>query len=209
MTTDREVPGVPLPDDLDQTSREDEAVRTLYGDRSPAHALEERVVADWRHVAPRTRRPGIRPLMQAAALIVAFWAGTRLGTGVPEPPRSEDEDAAQQVGVDRVLEPRYALLIYTDPTVSPPPPDAEAVVVNEYAAWAREVGGTGREVSGERLLDDRRMVSPPNSNPAGPLDLGGYFVIQASDIEEAVELAQGHPHLRRGGSIEVRPIGPT
>ena len=209
MNTDHEGPGAPVPDELDSTAEENEAVQALYGDRDPTRALEERVVADWRHAVPRTRRPGLKPLAQAAALVVAFWGGTRLGSGAPERPRIEGDDTAQQFVVGPILEPRYAFLIYTDPAVSPPPPSAEAGVVSEYAAWAREIRGSGREVSGERLLDDSRMVAPENSNPTGPLDLGGYFVVQASDIDEAVELARGHPHLRRGGTIEVRPIGPS
>jgi len=36
--------------------------------------------------------------------------------------------------------------------------------------------------------------------------LGGYFVIDASDLDEAIEWAAKMPHIAGGGSVEVRPI---
>ena len=209
MTTDHEGPGAPRRDDVDPMFEEKEAVRALYGDRVPTAALEERVVGDWRRAASRARRPGVRLLMQAAALIVAFWAGTRLGSGVPEPPRQDAEDTTRQVAEGADAGPRFVLLIYDDPSEPRPSAEAEGAVVSEYAAWARGIRGSGRQISGERLLDDRLLVAPEGPNPSEQLRLGGYFVVQAADFDEATELAREHPHVRRGGTIEVRPIGPT
>jgi len=64
-------------------------------------------------------------------------------------------------------------------------------------------------VTGERLLDENHMVAPEDSDRPGSLEPGGYFIVQVGDFDEAVELAEGHPHIRRGGFIEVRPIGPS
>ncbi len=36
--------------------------------------------------------------------------------------------------------------------------------------------------------------------------LGGYFVFEASDLDEALELAQRIPAVRLGGAVEVRPL---
>lgn len=36
--------------------------------------------------------------------------------------------------------------------------------------------------------------------------IGGYFLIEAKDLEHAVELAKGCPIYEVGGSVEVRPI---
>ena len=47
------------------------------------------------------------------------------------------------------------------------------------------------------------MVAPEDPDRMGSLELGGYFIVRA------VELAEGHPHIRRGGFIEVWPIGPS
>jgi hypothetical protein len=36
--------------------------------------------------------------------------------------------------------------------------------------------------------------------------LGGYFVFEASNLDEALEVAQRVPAVRLGGSVEVRPL---
>ncbi len=36
--------------------------------------------------------------------------------------------------------------------------------------------------------------------------LGGYYVLEASDLDEALEFAQRIPAVRLGGAVEVRPL---
>ena len=36
--------------------------------------------------------------------------------------------------------------------------------------------------------------------------LGGYYLIECKDLDEAIEIAERVPAARHGGSIEVRPI---
>ena len=36
--------------------------------------------------------------------------------------------------------------------------------------------------------------------------LGGYYLIEAADYDQAVERASDHPHLEYGGTIEVRQV---
>jgi hypothetical protein len=209
MTTDHESPDLEHGDDLGRSSEEDRLLRSLYEEHEPDRALEERIVTDWRRLEHTSRRPLLRPIVQIAALLVTFIAGTRLGSGAPEPPRVDAVEAPQVAATGLILEPRFAFLIYTDADVDRIPAGAEAEVVREYTNWAREIRGSGREVTGERLLDENHMVAAEGSDQMGSLELGGYFIVQAGDFDEAVELAQGHPHVRRGGFIEVRPIGPS
>jgi hypothetical protein len=58
---------------------------------------------------------------------------------------------------------------------------------------------TVRLNGGERLLSDGPYAETKEQ-------LGGYFVVEASNLDEAVELASTMPHLQDGGSVEVRPI---
>ena len=39
--------------------------------------------------------------------------------------------------------------------------------------------------------------------------LGGYFMIEAANYDEALRLSRDHPHLAFGGTIELRQIEPT
>jgi len=57
----------------------------------------------------------------------------------------------------------------------------------------------GREAPPPPGLEDR-VVARAAGRPTG------YFVIEARDLEEAEAIAREHPHVRRGGVIEVRPI---
>ena len=36
--------------------------------------------------------------------------------------------------------------------------------------------------------------------------LAGYYVVEASDLDEALEFAQRIPAVRLGGAVEVRPL---
>jgi hypothetical protein len=36
--------------------------------------------------------------------------------------------------------------------------------------------------------------------------VGGYIIVEADDIGQAVELSKGCPILDAGGSVEVRPV---
>jgi hypothetical protein len=36
--------------------------------------------------------------------------------------------------------------------------------------------------------------------------LGGYYVFDASDLDETLEVAQRIPAVRLGGAVEVRPL---
>lgn len=38
-------------------------------------------------------------------------------------------------------------------------------------------------------------------------ELGGYSVVRAGDIDEALTIAKGCPHLDRGGGVEVGLLG--
>ena len=37
--------------------------------------------------------------------------------------------------------------------------------------------------------------------------VGGYFVLEADDIDAAIDLAARVPAARHGGAIEIRPVG--
>ena len=66
---------------------------------------------------------------------------------------------------------------------------------------AQPLGGQGRVVSG---TDGRFVVDGPFTETKEAV--GGYLVLQADSLDDAVEIAQSMPTLRYGISVEVRPI---
>jgi len=60
---------------------------------------------------------------------------------------------------------------------------------------------------GEKLKDQVVVLGPPF--PAAEQGrLGGYFLVTAASLEQALEIARDCPHLRYGGRVVVRPVDP-
>ena len=55
-----------------------------------------------------------------------------------------------------------------------------------------------------RLERRARAVDGPYS--ATKEVLGGFYLIEAADYDEAVQLAMDHPHLQFGGTLEIRKL---
>ena len=86
----------------------------------------------------------------------------------------------------------------------------EEALVREYGAWARELAGRGKLLGGDKLADEPgRWVSGTGEDARTGSDVSGYFVIAASDYAEAIEIANGSPHIRYGGTFEIRQIDPV
>ena len=78
--------------------------------------------------------------------------------------------------------------------------------INTIAAKNKFVGGNGLP------FDDARVVGHNNVVTNGPFGeiketIGGYVIVKADSVEEAVEFAKGSPVLQgEGNTVEVRRI---
>jgi hypothetical protein len=99
--------------------------------------------------------------------------------------------------------------------LSPSAPDsvAERALVQEYGAWAGRLARSGALVMAEKLADNeitilaRDGAISPSRDPAD--EVGGFFLIQVADAAEAHRIARECPHLKYGGTVQVRRIEPT
>jgi hypothetical protein len=88
-------------------------------------------------------------------------------------------------------------------------------MMNEYAEFGKTMAERGVLQGGERLhsTNDATTVQVRNSEVLttdGPFaetkeQLGGYYVVDCKNLDEAIEVASKIPGARTG-SIEVRPI---
>ncbi len=111
---------------------------------------------------------------------------------------------------------RYLCLIYEDEKAweSIPPAEAEAVM-GEYFAFTEGIRSKGQLVAGEALQPTPtattvRVRNGKISTTDGPYvetkeQLGGFYLIDAGDLNEAIQIASRIPSARHG-SIEVRPV---
>ena len=94
-------------------------------------------------------------------------------------------------------------------------PSAEQMQENmgKWMAWIEKLSKAGTYVEGEPLLPGGKLVSGPNGKMVtdGPYTegkevLGGYFIVKANDMDEAVEIAKGCPDFELGCSVQVRQV---
>ncbi|WP_353829272.1 YciI family protein [Agromyces sp. SYSU T0242] len=88
------------------------------------------------------------------------------------------------------------------PADATPPTDEEtAAVMGEWMAWAGKVGDDMVDF-GTPLADGVR-VSPGGAVAPSTREVTGYTIIEAEDMDAAVELAKVHPHLNMPGGCEI------
>jgi hypothetical protein len=111
---------------------------------------------------------------------------------------------------------RYLLLISDDESTRKDiAAEDDAATLNEYGEWVKTMADRGVLQGGERLrpASDATTVRVRNAevlSTDGPFaetkeQLGGYFLVECKDLDEAIEVAAKLPGARTG-SVEVRPI---
>jgi len=110
---------------------------------------------------------------------------------------------------------RYLLLIYTQETDEQPPEDVANASHAAYGAFTADIKARGLFQAGEALTPTStattvRVVDGETVTTDGPFAetkeaLGGFYLIEARDLDEAIETAAKIP-AAAFGSIEVRPI---
>lgn len=91
-------------------------------------------------------------------------------------------------------------------------------VMDDYGAWIRQLEESGRHVMSARLQPVAnaatvRRNGGRSSIVDGPFaetkeQIGGFHLIEADNLEDALALAERIPTLRVGGTIEVRAVRP-
>jgi hypothetical protein len=111
---------------------------------------------------------------------------------------------------------QYLCLIYEDEKAWQQMPTAEAEkILGEYHAYTESIGKSGHLVGGNALQPTQsattvRVRQGKLGTTDGPFaetkeQLGGYYLVKARDLNEAIQLAARIPGARFG-SIEVRPV---
>ncbi|HWE13743.1 MAG TPA: YciI family protein [Solirubrobacteraceae bacterium] len=108
---------------------------------------------------------------------------------------------------------KYALLIYETPDSYETLTDGERdAVYGEYVALSEDprcVGGAQLQpvdTATTVRVDGGRTLTTDGPFADTKEVFGGYYVFEAPNLDEAIELAQRVPAARLGGKIEVRPL---
>jgi hypothetical protein len=111
---------------------------------------------------------------------------------------------------------RYLMMVCTDESAlsAMSPAEGEAMMA-EYAAFGETMGQRGVLQGGERLrpttdattvrVRDGEVVTSDGPFAETKEQIGGYYLVDCKDLDEAIDVASKIPGARVG-TIEVRPI---
>ncbi len=112
---------------------------------------------------------------------------------------------------------QYLIQIYTGEAMerwqSLSEPEQQAISA-EYFAISDAPGVTGGaqlqapDTATTVRVEDGRTLTTDGPYAATKEALGGYYLLEADDIDAAIELAARVPAARMGGAVEVRPLVP-
>jgi hypothetical protein len=114
---------------------------------------------------------------------------------------------------------KYVVLIYDEnsanPSAEPPDPEVWQQVMGDYNAYTQMVRDRGAYVAAEALqpvttattvrIRDGKTMTTDGPFAETKEALGGFYLIEAKDLDEALELGAACPGAK-SGSIEVRPV---
>jgi hypothetical protein len=112
---------------------------------------------------------------------------------------------------------RYMCLIYDDESRYATMSEADgAKVMQEYTAFTEGIVKSGHHRAGDPLQPTStattlkskggKIVSTDGPFAETKEQLGGYYIVEAPDLDAALKIARDIPSLRYGGIVEVRPI---
>lgn len=108
--------------------------------------------------------------------------------------------------------PKFMLLIKDNGEYSDYSPAQMQALIQEFTAWAGQLAKSGKLVDAAKLADSGRVLRSKNGQVVdGPFTetkeaVGGYFLIEAANLEDATKIASGCPGLKHKDWVEVRAL---
>lgn len=175
------------------TDNEKKVFEQLQKEAKPNPELRNRIVHQLKSdglVRPdKARRIWLNWAASIAACILFFFLGQYVAytTTNIEPWRS-------------YIDPQhgFAIILYEDDNFV----EGEALArAAEYGEWMHSISEQGIRIQGQELTSESTTI---NATGSSERVMSGYFLLEANTLEEAVEIASDIPHVKYGGSVEVK-----
>ncbi len=93
-------------------------------------------------------------------------------------------------------------------------PEQIQAAIERYRTWAQKLRSQGRLIGAEKLKDNQGMlltakygqVTVDGQFAETKETIGGYFIIKAADMHEAIEISKECAAFSEGGAVELREI---
>ncbi|UII32035.1 hypothetical protein LVD17_27505 [Fulvivirga ulvae] len=173
------------------TPAEQEAFEALKQPVQPDIQLEDRVVnALKKEKLISTNSVWKGWTLKIAASITLLAAGIIIGKIIYSPMETQSQF-------------NYMLVLYEDNRFTPSDPEE---MFMEYSKWMTGIQEQGVTIDGQEMKPSSLFLEPDGSQVTtdSKRRVGGYFVINAGSLDQAMKIARDSPHLKYGGSIEVK-----
>ena len=92
-----------------------------------------------------------------------------------------------------------------------PSPEQMQAMIKQWQDWIGGIAAQGKFVATNALGFEGKTVHADKTITDGPYAevkeiVGGYIIVKAENIDEAVKLSDGCPTLSMGGKVEVRDV---
>ena len=172
-------------DENELTGEERDLLEKLKG-IAPPREMEEETIEKLKSeglIQPQNR---LIWFYRVAAAIVFFVLGYTLS-----PYLNRNEDPGYN----------YMLVLYEDSNFKPGPPEE---MFDEYSHWMQSIYQSGMAIDGQEMKRPSLFLEGAEVKNEASKRVGGYFVLSANSEQEAIRIAQSSPHLKYGGTIEVK-----
>lgn len=174
---------------------EEQLFESLEREQQPPAHLEEQLVTQLKfegHIKSNKMNNLVKWVAGVAAAGLIFLAGSWYG---------QSNNRSLAIAPER----GYMLLLHEDENFAPGDP---MEMFHEYAAWMDSTFARGVTITGQELVNESILVksSEPLKFLGNEVDTRttGYFILEAKSMEEALAVAQANPHVKYGGTVEVK-----
>lgn len=94
------------------------------------------------------------------------------------------------------------LITYHGAMEMPPNEEAREQMMSAFMAWAGSIGDKMVD-PGSPVGPSRVVTSGGDADGKATGEVGGYTIIKADSLDDAVSAVRSHPFLARGGTLQV------
>ena len=105
----------------------------------------------------------------------------------------------------------FMMIFRNDKDRPMPTPEQMQGAVKQWHDWTGSIAAQGKFVGTNALGFQGKTVHADGTITDGPYVeikemIGGYIIVKAKNIEEAIALSNGCPTLATGGNVEIRDV---
>ena len=104
------------------------------------------------------------------------------------------------------------MLIFQGGMASDQSPELIQSQMGKWMAWIEKLNKEGKYVAGEPLVPGGKLIRGTEKTVTdGPYTegkevVGGFFIVNASNWDEAIEISKDYPDYELGGAVQVRQV---